>query len=372
MEPTAVANQVTLLHVDVPMTEPFRISSGSISSKQAILIMIEREGLTAFGEASPMSGLFYSPITPEITWEFLVDYAVDEMIRDKRWRPQFVADQSARHAAQTFAWAGLEGALWDLAVQEEGTSFLERLELEVRPLESGLALGIFPSIKDLLHSCRKWMADGYKRVKIKIEPGWDLEPIRAMRTEYPAVALTVDANCAYGSEHFDIFDEIDKLGLAMIEQPLAPTDYEAHKQLQQRLKTPICFDESAAEWQRLESAIAMDACRIVNIKIQRVGGLMAARRMIERCNAQEIPTWVGTMPELGIGALHGLYLAMHPLCTMPTDIEASGRWFVEDIISPPLEVKNGVIEIPKAHAKRPQVNMDAVDRFTKKAKSIQY
>lgn len=367
-----MANQVTLLHVDVPMTEPFRISSGAITSKQAILVMIEREGVAAYGEASPMPGLFYSPITPESTWEFLVDYAVDEMIRDKRWRPQFVADQSARHASQTFAWAGIEGALWDLAVQEENSSFLERLELDARPIESGLAVGIFPSIKELLHACRKWMGHGYKRIKIKIEPGWDVEPISAVRDEFPDVPLTVDANCAYGNENFEVFDEIDALGLVMIEQPLGPTDYEGHKRLQQRIKTPICFDESAAEWQRLESAIAMDACRIVNIKLQRVGGIMSARRMIERCNAQDIPTWVGTMPELGIGALHGLYLAMHPLCTMPTDIEASSRWFVEDIIAPGLEVKNGMIEIPDAHLKRPQVNMGAIDRFTKKAKSIKF
>lgn len=324
----------------------------------------------ALGEASPMT--FYSPITPEITWEFLVDYAVDAMIRDKRWRPQFVADQFARHASQTFGWAGLEGALWDLAVQEEGTSFLERLELEPRPLECGLILSTYPSIRDLERACHRWMKSGYKRIKIKIEPGWDIEPIKAVRAEFPDVPIVVDANCSYGAEHFEIFDELDKMGLAFIEQPLARNDFNAHKQLQQRLQTPICFDESAAEWQRLESAIAMDACRIVNIKTQRVGGIMAARRMIERCAAQDIPTWVGTMPELGIGALHGLYLAMHEQCTMPTEIEASSRWFIDDIIDPPLTVNDGIIEIPEAHHRRPQVNMDVIDRYTRNAKSIKF
>ncbi|MCE5228479.1 o-succinylbenzoate synthase [bacterium] len=367
-----MANQVTLLHIDVPMTEPFRTSSGSISSKQAVIVMIEREGIRAFGEASPMTGLFHSAITAQVTWEFLVDYAIDELIRDRRMRPQFVADQFARHASQTFGWAGIEGALWDLAVQEEDTGFLERLELEARPLETGLALGIYPSINELVRSCRHWMKSGYRRIKIKIEPGWDIEPARAMRAEFGDIPLVVDANCAYGNEHLEVFDELDKFGLVMIEQPLGVTDYPGHKKLQERIKTPICFDESATEWQRVESAIAMDACRIVNIKIQRLGGLMPARRMIERCNAQDIPTWIGTMPELGIGALHGLYLAMHPLCTMPTDIQASSRWFAEDIIDPPIEVKDGMIEIPEAHLRRPQVNLDAIDRFTKNARSFKF
>lgn len=367
-----MANQVTLLHVNIPLTEPFRTGSGAVTSKQAIIVMIEREGIAAFGEASPMTGIFYSPITPEITWEFLVDYAVDEMIRDKRWRPQFVAEKFARHANQTFAWAGLDGALCDLMVQEENSGFLEMLELEPHPLESGLAIGIYPSINDLIKGCQRHMKAGYKRIKLKIEPGWEIEPVKAVRAEFGDIPLMVDANCSYGSEHFEVFEELDKMGLVMIEQPLAKDDFVGHQRLQERIKTPICFDEGATEWQRLESAIAMDACRIVNIKIQRVGGIMAARRMIERCAAQDVPTWVGMMPELGIASLHGLYMAMHPYCTPPTEIEASDRWFIEDIIDPPLTVTDGIIEIPEAHRRRPQVNMGVIDRYTKNAKSIKY
>ena len=366
-------NQITLLHVDVPMAEPFRISSGMVSSKEAILVLIERNGVTGIGEASPMSGDFYSSETPGSSWEFLEQYALPEMIRDKRMRPAFVSDHFARHPGRTFGWAGIEGAIWDLMVQEEKAGFTELLELEPRPIESGLTLGIQPSIEELLDSCRRLHLHGQRRVKIKIEPGWDLEPLRAVRGVLDEeVALMADANASYGDEHLEVFDDLDKLGLLMIEQPLAADNFDGHRKLQKRIQTPICFDESAVELQRLESAIMVDACRIVNVKIQRVGGIMAARRMIERCAALEIPTWMGTMPELGIGALHALYLGLHPNNEFPSDVCQSERWYVEDLIDPPLTVTEGMIGIPEPHRRRPQVNMDAVDRFARRAKSIPF
>lgn len=182
----------------------------------------------------------------------------------------------------------------------------------------------------------------------------------------------VDANASYSEEHFETFKEIDAFGLMMIEQPLAKEDLDGHARLQARLSTPLCLDESATDEETVLKAIRMGACRIVNLKIQRVGGIDSAKRICDLCAEQEIPCWVGTMPELGIGALHALYLAAHPNCPFPTDVEASSRWFVEDIIDPPLLVENGIIEVGKSHANRPTVNMNAVDRYTVRTQSVSF
>ncbi len=364
-------NQVTLLHLDIPMNEPLQLSSGSIASREAILVLLEREELVGLGEASPLIGA-QPAITPDSIWDFLEQYAIPELIRERTMRPTFVGDRFARHPEQTSGWAGLEAAILDLTLQEQASGFLEWFELEPRPLEATLAVGIQPNIEELVRAGRKYMKHGYRRLKVMIEPGWDLEPLRAARETFPDHVLAADANGAYGDEQGEIFEQIDQLGLAMIEQPLAPDNFDGHRALQRRLRTPISFDEGAREWQRLEAAFAADACRIVNIKPQRLGGLLAARRIVDRCAKHRIPTFIGTTPELGLGALHGLYLAMHPNCGPATDICASRRWFVDDIIDPPLEVHEGIIEIPEAHRRRPQVSMDAVDRFTRRAKSIRF
>ena len=180
----------------------------------------------------------------------------------------------------------------------------------------------------------------------------------------------VDANAAYREDDLPLFEQIDEMGLVMIEQPLAKDNLEVHAMLQSHLSTPICLDESAVDIETVKQAIELDACRIVNLKIQRLGGIRHAIEMNDLCAKNDIPTWIGTMPELGIGAVHALYLALLPNCSYPTDVEASGRWFVEDIIDPPIAVRDGMIEIPTEHWQCPNVNRDTIDRYAKHAKKI--
>jgi len=359
-----MTNQITLIHLDVPMTEPFRISSGEVRSKAAVLIHIECDGLSAFGETSPMSGSFYSEDTPESAWDFLSDYAVPQFIRSRFWQPDFVFQKWMDNAGNRFAWAGLEGAWWDLRAQAEDKAFTQLLGVKPAPIPSGLAVGIYPTIADLLQACSRYLPAGYKRLKIKIQPGWDVEPLRAIRRVYGDFPLMVDANAAYTEKDIPHLQRLDEFGLLMIEQPLEEDDLQGHQRLQSCMAAPICLDESASSPAILLQAIQMQACRIVNIKIQRVGGIERAKAMIELCAASGVPVWMGTMPELGIGALHALYLALHPNCRYPTDVEASSRWYEEDIIDPPLEVNAGWIEIPTAHKKRPNVNLARVDKYT--------
>lgn len=365
-----MADRISLIHIDVPMTEPFRISSGEVRSKESILVRIDRNGLCAFGEASPMTGGFYSEETPASTWDFLLDHAIPKVIRNGSFRPEFAARCVEEHPEAPFAWAGLEGALWDLRIQEDGTSFIDQIGAQVSPIPSGLAVGIYPTIEELLEACSKHLRSSYKRIKIKIEPGWDIKPLQAIRQMCENIPLVVDANGAYTETHFPIFDQLDEMGLIMIEQPLAKDNLNGHIQLQARLATPICLDESISGIETAKRAIESAACRIVNLKIQRLGGIVRTKEVYDFCLQRNIPTWMGTMPELGIGALHALYMSLLPNCLYPTDVEAGSRWFVEDIIDPPITVTNGTIEIPLEHRNRPNVDMQIVERYTVRVESI--
>lgn len=359
-----MGNGITLVHVNVPMTEPFRISSGVVDSKDSILTRFERGGIVGWGEASPMSGGFYSSDTPESCWSFLSEQAVPRILDRRVFSSEALRKEFSGFHGEPFSLAGLDGALWDIATQQAGTAFLDRLGAKPTAVASGLAVGIYPTIDGLLDACTRYLRDGYRRLKIKIQPGWDIDPLGAVREAFGEIPLMVDANAAYNEEHFPILKRLDDFDLMMIEQPLAADNLEGHKQLQACISTPICLDESADNIQTVRTAIDMEACRIVNLKIQRIGSLDATLAIHNLCRDSGIPNWMGTMPELGIGALHALYLAHLPNCTFPTDVEASRRWFVEDIIDPPITVDDGLIHIPKEHEARPSVSEDIVERYT--------
>jgi O-succinylbenzoate synthase len=207
-------------------------------------------------------------------------------------------------------------------------------------------MGIYETIDDLLRSIDRHLHLGYKRLKIKIQPGWDRGPLREIRKRFGSMPLMVDANCAYARSDIDHLRTLDEFDLMMIEQPLAREDLDGHAMLQSVLSTPVCLDESAENKDQVAAAIQRGSCRIVNIKIQRVGGLRNARAIHDLCERMGIPVWAGTMPELGIGGAQTLHLATLKNFTFPTDVEASARWFVEDIIEPVIEVRDGTITIP--------------------------
>ena len=333
-----MTNNVSLIHVDVPMTEPFRISSGEVRSKESILVCIKCDGLAAYGEASPMSGGFYSEETPETTWEFLSDYIVPQVIHEKNLKPEFAIQGVERAGQNRFAWAGIEGALWDLNIQQAGKSFVEVLGASFAPIPSGLAVGIYPTVTDLLMACERHLEAGYRRLKIKIQPGWDLEPLRAVRDRFGNIDLMVDANASYAEEHFPVFDEIDELGLIMIEQPLVSDDLSGHARLQEKLKTPICLDESIKSVRDFELALRLGSCRVLNIKYGRVGGLSVAVRLHDMARDAGIPCWVGGMLESAVGAGISIELATLPNFTYPGDLFPSQRFYAQDLTEPPLRL----------------------------------
>ena len=361
-----VIERIALHHVSIPLCEPFRISNGEVTEKGAVLIEVRTEaGITAWGEASPMSGSFYSDDTPESTWRALSTQLIPSLLHRGAGNVATFFEWLRTFPGEAFAKAGLEGALWDVYAHTVGAPLCELLGARVRPIPSGVAIGIYDRVATLLERVAHYIDEGYRRVKIKIQPGWDEEPVAAVRTRFPDVSLMVDANGAYAIADAQIFRRLDAYDLVMIEQPLAREAYREAAELQRELRTPLCADESAESLEALDQLIALEAARIINIKIQRVGGLSEALQMLARARAAGLGCWVGTMPELGIASAQGLHLAAHDGFTFPTDIEASSRWYVDDILEPAIEIDTqGFIHIPPGAGTGFQVNRNKIERYT--------
>jgi O-succinylbenzoate synthase len=355
---------IRLHWVQVPLHEPFRISGGEVSIKDAILIEVEANGKIGWGEASPMAGSFYSQETPESTWELLRMQLVRSFLEHPELDPRRCFERLAEFPGEPFAKAGLEGAIWDLHARENCQPLWTMLGGRNRPIASGAAIGLMPTIPELLDHVAQFLREGYRRIKIKITPGADVELVRAIRKRFGDIPLMVDANAAYRLEDRPVFEELDRFDLMMIEQPLAPEALEEHAELQRRLRTPICLDESAESLDSLREIIRLGSGHILNIKVQRMGGLQPARRAHDLAQAAGIPCWLGTMPELGIASAQGLHLATLPNFTLPTDVEASARWYVDDIIAPLIEVTpEGSIHLPDGCAMGYKVDAEKVARF---------
>ena len=246
-----------------------------------------------------------------------------------------------------FAKVGLETALWDLEAQRQGIPLHRMLGATRNAADSGLAVGLYDSTERLLETIARYLPDGYQRVKVKICPGHDVRLIEAVRGRFgDDIRLMTDANASYTLAQLPVFQELEQFGLRMFEQPLAGPALEDSAALQRALTTPICLDESLETFADLERAAALGSCRIANIKIQRVGGFRNALRLYHRCVDLGLSVWIGTMPELGIGQAQGAAMAALPGCDYPTDVEASLRWFRDDIIEPFIEVRDGRIAMP--------------------------
>lgn len=354
-----------LRRVAIALHEPFRISSGSVEVKESIIVQLECDGHVGFGEASPMPGTFYSPETPDSSWQELAERLIPFWLDHSAAPPEQIATWIEEVSPDPFARAGLEGACWDLLCRRQGKPLWEALGATNRPVPSGAAIGLYDTIEELLQRVERFLGEGYRRVKIKIQPGWDIEPVRAVREAIGDFPLMVDANAAYTLADVKIFEELDRFGLLMFEQPLAKGALEEMAELQRRVRTPVCADESAESPAALEEILRLGAARIVNIKVQRVGGLAPARAMYERAARAGMPCWMGTMPELGIASAQALHLATLDGFTYPSDIESSLRWFHDDIVTPLLEIdREGYLHIPPGPGSGWRVDPEKLERYT--------
>jgi O-succinylbenzoate synthase len=361
---------IVLHRVRVPFVEPFRISNGVVTEKESILIEVtSTDDVTGWGECAPMAGSFYSADTPDSSWQALTAELIPRLLELHTVDPHRIYQELPGDA---FAKAGIDGALWDLYANAHGIPLCESLGVSARAVPSGVAIGIFDSVEELLERVRLFVAQGYQRVKIKIQPGQDVEPTARIREQFPALQLMVDANAAYTIADIKSLRLLDQFELMMIEQPLEASAIDEAAELQSQLKTPLCADESADSIASVEQLIEKDAARIINIKVQRVGGLSAALSMLQTARAAGLRCWVGTMPELGIASAQGLHLAMHSDFSFPTDIEASTRWYADDVIEPLIEIdREGFIHVPPGPGIGFSVSRAKVDKYATAVEAFQ-
>jgi O-succinylbenzoate synthase len=365
-------DRVTLTHLQVPFKQPFRISGGEVALKDAILVCLETAGgLVGVGESSPMAASFgYSDDTPENCWDDLAERIAPSLLgREFAKIEEINALARAWADCRRFAVVGAETASWDLLAQAQHLSLAELLgatsDRVFTGVESGLAVGLYPTIVELLQAIEPHLDEGYKRLKIKIKPGQDIDLVHAVRQHFgDDLPLMVDANAAYTRDQIDIFRRLDDYQLLMYEQPMAADDLDGLAALQAAVTTPVCLDESADTLERTAEAIRRKACRIVNLKLQRVGGFGPALALNQLCQAHGIACWVGTMPELGVGQAQGIHLAALDNCKYPTDVEPSARWFVDDYVVPRIElVGPGLLNVPTRPGLGYQVDSTRVRRY---------
>jgi o-succinylbenzoate synthase len=358
-----IVKNVSLTHVRVPLVEPFRISSGAVAEKDGIVVRVETDELVGYGESSPMAGSFYSSDTPESCLRDLRESLVPSVIRKTFESARAASNFVAALPGSNFAKTGLETAFWDIEARRQGKPLYELLGGTAKPVESGLAVGLYDDVADMLRTIEKYLKDGYKRVKIKIERGRDVELIRAVRARFGDIPLFVDANGAYDLSDIDVFRALDEFGLMMFEQPFPGSMLQELAELQCKVRTPVCLDESLETEADVRRAMQLGSMKIANIKIQRVGGFANALSIYEICRESGIPVWVGTMPELGIGQAQGMALSTLDHCAYPTDVEASLRWFRDDIIRPVLEVKDGCLYPPSTPGLGFEIDEEKLKRY---------
>ncbi|MED3498311.1 o-succinylbenzoate synthase [Brevibacillus agri] len=340
--------RVDLQRIKIPLTAPFVTSMGLETHKECILVRAYSGTHVGFGESVAMDVPVYNEEDVDTVWYMLEKYLIPQLFSREIEHPDEVSQIFSWMRRNQMAKSALEGAVWDLYAKMNGMSLSRALGGTRTTIDVGVSIGIEPTIEKLLARVDSFIRDGYKKIKVKIKPGFDVEPIRAIRHTFgPDVPLMADANSAYTLADIDMLKQLDDFGLIMIEQPLGHDDIIDHASLQRELKTPICLDESIHTVEDARKAIELGSCRIINIKVGRVGGLTDARKLHDLCAAKGVPVWCGGMQEVGIGRAHNIAIASLANFTIPGDTSPSHRYFTEDVVTPMIDfVSPGVLAVP--------------------------
>lgn len=339
--------QIVLHEVRMDMKFSFKTSFGTMKEKQFFIIeVVDETGIVGYGEVVAFTTPWYTEETLETTRHILSDFLIPSILHQHIEHPDELQTFFAKIQRNHMAKAALEGAVWDLYSRLQGISLARALGGTQKEIPVGVAIGIQPTTEQLIEEIRKYLEEGYKRIKIKIMPGYDVEVIRAVRQSLGNFPLMVDANSAYTLADLEHLQKLDEFNLMMIEQPLGANDILQHSQLQQKMQTPICLDESISTVEDVELAIALKACKVINIKVGRVGGLTMAKKMHDLCVENGIDIWCGGMLDAGIGRAHNIAISSLAGFTLPGDTAASNRYWEHDIIAPEIVVENGFIRVP--------------------------
>jgi O-succinylbenzoate synthase len=355
----------------LPLVSFFETSFGRSYDRSFLLVRLFGEGHEGWGEGVAEANPYYSSETTETTWHVITGFLAPRLLSASFAHPREVFDWLRPIRGHNMAKAAVEMAAWDLYARIVNQPLARLLGGTRSRIASGVSIGIQDSLGELEGKIARELAAGYQRIKIKIKPGWDLAAVERVRARFGDIPLMVDANAAYTLNDADHLARLDAFNLMMIEQPLDYDDVTDHVELQQKLKTPICLDESIHTVRIARDAIAAGACRIINIKPGRVGGHRESVRLHDLCAEHEIPVWHGGMLETGIGRAHNIHLASLPNFTLPGDIAASKRYYAPDLIDPAVEVaSDGTIAVPEGPGIGVHIVLDRVDRATERSITI--
>ncbi len=362
---------ITIRELQLPLVHFFETSFGRITSRRIILVTACCEGINGWGECVADEGPFYSSEWYATAWATIREYLAPAVVGRELGSASDCVNLMGRVRGHRMAKAAVENALWDAEAKQKQLPLWKLLGGTHREIACGVSIGIQDSIEQLLEKIEIELAVGYQRIKVKVKPGWDLTVLEKIRKRWPGIVLSCDANSAYTLHDVEHLKRFDQFGLLMIEQPLWDDDIYFHAQLQGQLKTAICLDESIHHARDAEEAIDTEACRIVNIKVGRVGGFAEARKIHDVCAKRNIPVWCGGMLESGIGRSHNIALSTLENFRLPGDVSASKRYWREDIIEPEVEVTpQGTIKISDDAGAGYRVREDLIDKLTKRKEVI--
>jgi O-succinylbenzoate synthase len=362
--------RVDLFQIKIPLVSPFETSFGVTTERDIIIARTIADGVTGWGECVTDADPGYSYETTQTAWHIITDFLIPALFSAPLDDPRHTPQRFASVRGHQMAKATLESSLWDIASQQAGKSLHDYIGGVRDRVVVGVSIGIQPTTERLVERVVGFREIGYTRIKIKIKPGRDLQDARAVRAAIPGVPLMVDANSAYTLNDAPLFEQMEDLNLLMIEQPLGYDDIYQHSKLQRKLHTPICLDESIHSAADAQFAIEIGACKVINIKQGRVGGLTNAIAVHDVCAANNIPVWCGGMLETGIGRALNVALASLPNFKLPGDLSASNRYYNPDIIDPPFTFNSdGTLSVPTEPGLGVHIAMDRLERITQRKAS---
>jgi o-succinylbenzoate synthase len=358
-------DSIEIRHIKMILVSPFVTSMGTEYDEEHIIVRIDGEGITGWGESVAEGTPFYSYETVTTAWHIMKDFLIPAILGKDISSAAEAVQVWSKVRGHMMAKAGVEAALWDALAKTKNISLSELLGGSRKKIDVGVSIGIQDSEKVLIEKVAGYLQEGYKRIKIKIAPGFDMQFVKALRKEFPGLLLQVDANSAYSLEDIPVFREMDNYDLLLIEQPLGYDDIFEHSKLQKELSTPVCLDESIHSLADTQAAIELDSCRIINIKPGRVGGFTESKLIHDYCAQNNVPVWHGGMLESGIGRAGNVALASLSNFTLPGDISASKRYYIEDIVEPEFRVnRDGTMDVPSGPGIGVEVNMKMLDKVT--------
>ncbi len=364
---------IELREIAMTLKHPFETSFGLTTERRILLVnVVDRSGNVGSGECTAMESPLFNHESIDTAWIMVSRYIPTMLSRQPALCATDIGELLSAIRGNRMAIAAIETAVWDLEARIFGRPLWKHLGGTRKVIDCGVSIGLQKTPDALVEKVAAELQEGYQRIKLKIKPGKDVEYVKAVRTAFPKIMLSVDANSAYELENDQkVFERLDEFGLLMIEQPLAAGDLIDHSKLQQRLETPICLDESITSLRDAQQALETDACRIINIKLGRVGGHSEARAIQELARSRKIPVWCGGMLESGIGRAHNIAMSTLSGFTLPGDVSASNRYWDEDIVEPPIEVSpDGTITPPSKEGIGFGIREDRIRKLTVRSEVI--